>query len=259
MGTFGGPRPIVSDGLVFTLDAANIKSYPGSGTTVTDLINDNDGTFQNSPTFISSENQGVFSFDGQEDHIILAPIHGGNDDNNNYAWTADNSVGSNTFCYEVWFKGTDTVGEIISKPWNGSGRYNFRADDGRFYLLAGNGGAPEDSDSTSTLNFDSSIADGNWHQLVIWANSTQMGYYIDGNNSSDSKNHNLTGGISNAGNSRLPLILMTLYAYGDGSSTWPQPTHAIEGKVGIFRKYSKVLSASEVLQNYNGTKPRFGL
>ena len=77
MATFGGPRPIVSDGLVFTLDAANAKSYPGNGNTVTDLINDNDGTIQNSPTFISSENQGVFSFDGQDDHIILAPTQDG--------------------------------------------------------------------------------------------------------------------------------------------------------------------------------------
>ena len=40
MAGHAGPN-IVEDGLVFSTDPANLRSYPGSGTTVTDLIEDN--------------------------------------------------------------------------------------------------------------------------------------------------------------------------------------------------------------------------
>ena len=53
----------VTDGLVFAVDAANKKSYPGSGTTWTDLAGSNDGTLTNGPTF-DSGNGGSIDFDG---------------------------------------------------------------------------------------------------------------------------------------------------------------------------------------------------
>ena len=56
---------IVRDGLILHLDAANVKSYPGSGTTWSDLSgNGNNGTLVNGPSFDSS---GFFSFDGAND------------------------------------------------------------------------------------------------------------------------------------------------------------------------------------------------
>lgn len=58
---------IVRNGLVLHLDAANVKSYPGSGTTWNDLSgNGNHGTLVNGPTFNSS---GYFSFDGSNDYV----------------------------------------------------------------------------------------------------------------------------------------------------------------------------------------------
>jgi hypothetical protein len=58
MGLGHSPR-IVTDGLVLCLDAANARSYPGTGTTWTDRSgNGNDGTLINGPTF-SDENGGV--------------------------------------------------------------------------------------------------------------------------------------------------------------------------------------------------------
>ena len=55
---------IVKDGLVFQIDAANQRSYPGSGTTVTDLIEDNGITL--SGTTFESANNGIFNFDGND-------------------------------------------------------------------------------------------------------------------------------------------------------------------------------------------------
>ena len=71
MGTFGGAQPIVTDGLVFAVDAANYESYPGSGTTWTDLAGSNDGTLTNGPTF-DSGNGGSIAFDGSDDKVTFS-------------------------------------------------------------------------------------------------------------------------------------------------------------------------------------------
>jgi len=68
VGLVHSPR-IVTDGLVLALDAGNTKSYPGSGTTWTDLSgNGNDGTLTNGPTF-DSGNLGSIVTDGSNDFI----------------------------------------------------------------------------------------------------------------------------------------------------------------------------------------------
>ena len=60
---------IVTDGLVLCVDAANTKSYPGSGTTWTDISSKgNNGTLTNGPTF-SSGNGGAIVFDGTNDYV----------------------------------------------------------------------------------------------------------------------------------------------------------------------------------------------
>jgi hypothetical protein len=65
---------IVTNGLILALDAADKNSYPGSGTTWTDLSgNGNNGTLTNGPTF-SSDNGGSIVFDGTNDYISLPNI-----------------------------------------------------------------------------------------------------------------------------------------------------------------------------------------
>lgn len=59
---------IVTDGLVLCLDAANKRSYPGTGTTWTDLKGGNNGTLNNGPTF-DAGNGGSFLFDGSDDYV----------------------------------------------------------------------------------------------------------------------------------------------------------------------------------------------
>jgi alpha-tubulin suppressor-like RCC1 family protein len=60
---------IVTNGLVLALDAGNSKSYPGSGTTWTDLTNNGrNGTLTNGPTY-SSANGGSLVFDGIDDFV----------------------------------------------------------------------------------------------------------------------------------------------------------------------------------------------
>ena len=58
---------IITDGLVFNMDAANRASYPKNGTTATDTVNSLTGTI-NGANFLTTDN-GVFQFDGTDDYI----------------------------------------------------------------------------------------------------------------------------------------------------------------------------------------------
>jgi len=79
---------IVTSGLVLALDAANTKSYPGSGTAWTDLSgNGYTGTLTNGPTY-SSSNGGAIVFDGTNDYVAL---------------TGTILSGTGDFTVSVWF------------------------------------------------------------------------------------------------------------------------------------------------------------
>ena len=70
MATKYSPK-IITNGLVLSLDAANNKSYPRSGTTWTDLSgNSNTGTLTNGPSF-NDGNQGSIVFDGTDDYVNI--------------------------------------------------------------------------------------------------------------------------------------------------------------------------------------------
>ena len=72
--SLGHGASIVRNGLVLYLDAANPKSYPGSGTTWKDLSgNGNNGTLVNGPTF-NSANGGSIVFDGTNDYVITTNL-----------------------------------------------------------------------------------------------------------------------------------------------------------------------------------------
>ena len=112
------PRTI-TDGLVLCLDAANSKSYPGSGTTWTDLSgNGNNGTLVNGPTY-SSSNGGSLVFDGTNDYITSS-----------FATTSGQAV-----TYSGWLYSTETVTyrnfvDSAARPmiwWNNSGQIEFDA------------------------------------------------------------------------------------------------------------------------------------
>ena len=64
----GGGENIVTDGLIFRVDANDLASYPGTGTTWTDVINGNNGTILNGTAYNSAQG-GYFQFDGVDDKV----------------------------------------------------------------------------------------------------------------------------------------------------------------------------------------------
>ena len=112
---------IVSDGLVLCLDAANTKSYTGSGTTMTDMSGKgNNGTLTNGPTF-SSDNKGCIVLDGTNDYISTI-----------------NLSSFTTFTIQMWiFDSRSASGGMDILTYNGdSGSFTFN---GSTFRTDGNG------------------------------------------------------------------------------------------------------------------------
>ena len=137
-----GPKTI-TNGLVLYLDAANKKSYPGSGATWTDLSgNSNTGTLTNGPTF-SAANMGSILFDGTNDYVDCG--------NNSSLQITQGTI-------SAWVKSTtndSTFRGIIVKATN----YGLFIKNG--YLVTYDWGNVVERASTT------SIIDGNWKNVAM--------------------------------------------------------------------------------------------
>ena len=88
MGFYRGPN-IVTDGLIFAIDAGSERSYPGTGTTTTSLVGAaQTGTLINGVGF-DSANGGTWEFDGTDDYLNTT----------SQAYPVD---GTDPFTIEVW-------------------------------------------------------------------------------------------------------------------------------------------------------------
>ena len=240
MAVYAGPEPVVN-GLIYQLDAANIKSYIGSGVTWNDCL---DGAtarrtrLDNGPIY-STDRGGVLGFDGLNDMGQVPNL---------FAFTIDGSVGLSYATFELWYRGRGdtTGGYILTKPWNGNGQYNYLIQPTFFYLAGGTG-----SMKSTQLNH-TSVDNGEWRHLVYWMNPTDMGYYFDGGGISASTAHGITGTIPSSGNLNLQTVLMSLYPYGSG---WAGSTSfSAFGDMAMFKVYNRVLTADEVKTNYEATR-----
>lgn len=238
MGLSHSPK-IVTNGLVMYLDAGNTKSYPGTGTTWTDMsVSKNNGTLNDSPTYSG----GSLVFDGTANRVHSS---------SSYKWSADGTVGYQTMTISLWIKSTDIDGRYFSKPWNSSGDYNIGITPSSFSLLSGTTGT-----TTNSIAIDASIYDGTWKNIVCWMNATNMGYYLN-NTISSSKAHLLSGATPTLGDGNVSLCLMSLFPY---NSPWAgNATFSINGNMAICKIYNRVLSAEEVQQNFNALRGRFSI
>jgi hypothetical protein len=216
-----GPKTI-TNGLVLYLDAANKKSYPGSGTSWTDLSgNSNTGTLTNGPTF-SAANMGSILFDGTNDYV---------DCGNN------SSIQITVGTISAWMKTTTNDSSyrgIIAK------QYNYSLFVKNSYLIAYDWG--NSADRSTSVN----VIDGTWKNVVLTFSensgtpSNNAIFYINGISV-------LTSTIKSVLNSDNLLV-------GRNAAT-----QEFNGNIAMVQIYNRVLSATEVAQNYTATKSRFGL
>jgi hypothetical protein len=222
MGSSLGPD-ISESGLVLCLDAADKNSYPGTGTTWTDLSgNNNISTLTNGPTFNSS-NGGNVVFDGVDDYV---------DCGNNVALTfASQSITVITFA---------KISSVVSKNTliSFNGAFNFFLPGNRLtttYQLYWDATSGWKNGNKSSWNV------GEIYGLAWTITGTTLTFYVNG----------VSDGSTTIATNFAPTSQTRIgFANGGEYAT---------GSIYNIYCYNRSLTASEVLQNYNATKSRFGL
>lgn len=211
---------IVTDGLVLCLDAADINSYPTTGTTWFDLAGSNNGTLTNGPTFSGTGASSSIVFDGTDDYVTFSQVP---------------SL-TNQLTMECWFYlnaiQSQNQNRLIS---NGDNYVIYLASTSQLSFYMGNQGGYIYSTGNSFLN--------SWNHIVATYNGTNRAIYINGVLKTTS---NASGNVPN-GN------ILNIGAYQN------QSVYTINGRMPIMRIYNKGLTDSEVIQNYKSQKGRFGI
>ena len=234
---------IITDGLVLAIDAANIKSYPGTGTTVTDLSRrGNTGTLANGMSLVTDSIAGL-CFDGD-----------GINDNMQFGESADTKgTTNNAITYECWVKREGTTPTFIlprlmsTDASDYNALYIDNAGEGVLYWRINIGGVTLDRTYSSGLTLNE------WTHVVGTAeyngsSSYTQALYINGQ--SVSSTTAAASGTWGDGTSRLFAI------FANVENTY-RNNNCLNGKVALANVYNRALSSQEVLQNYNQTKSRF--
>ena len=242
---------IVTNGLVLNVDAGFTPSYPTTNTTWYDVSSGgNNGTLTNGPTF-NSDNGGSIVFDGVDDRVLIS--------NSGY------DVGVN-FSIQTWVKITRWGG---GPNWNrGSivtNSYTYNTDKGFWVACTRQAGPSQNYVETPGLEtfFLSIGADqycvsptpgslsgytNSWFNIGIRVNGTNLlKCYINGVEP-------LSYGCQTNGPSIISYNTAPFSLANRDNGSEP-----LSGSIASFSMYSRALSDSEFLQNYNAQKGRFGL
>lgn len=227
---------IVQDGLIYYLDAGQLRSYTGSGTTWTNLyLTGKNGTLTNGPTFTSSSGGGIV-FDGTDDYVTL----GDPSANNLYSTTG---MTFSVWCYTNFFLGDRQVmgtaasiggarrGPILNLGSGGGTNYAF------FYII-NDIGQQFFVRNTTSLPFTSNI------HLTCTYDRVNLKIYYNGVYEAQTAH---TRDIYKQGS--------TIHGIGSRDAD----TAHWNGRVYQCIMYDRALTDSQILNNYNVTKTRFGL
>ena len=237
--SLGHGASIATSGLILSLDSANIKSYPGSGTIWYDTSgNNNHGTLFNSPTYTSGVS-GFISFDGISQYMQA-----------NIGTTALNGDPSFTIEFvaqipqnftNTGFWGLGGTGQGLSfEGWSPSAN--------RIHL---------DLYDSTRMDPGVDYALNTWYHIVWTKNgsgveTTNIRNYINNTQSTLTKTRAVTTGPAlNTSTAGVGTALGRLN--GNSASFYAAV------KIGLYRIYTRALSAAEVTQNFNELRGRYGL
>jgi hypothetical protein len=223
---------IVRDGLVLYLDAANIKSYPGTGTTVFDLKGTFNSTLTNGVSFNSS-NKGYFSFDGIDDFVI-------------------GNISSS------FFSGPHTISAWINrrtmKQWSGIFSNNVNTTSCSILTFI---------DQTSRIGTNQAGVNGNHISIDLGSDYLNKWIYVSivytgSTNGSVVNVYGFKDGnmIQSTGNLYWNLSTSSQYYIG---RHWAAALQVHDGFISQISLHNKALTESEVKQNFNATRGRYGV
>ena len=237
MASAAGPN-IITDGLVLHLDAANTNSYPGSGTTWTDISGKgHNGTLTNGPTFNSGD-MGTIVFDGSNDTVTLSA-------------NSDFDFGTGDLTIEGFFNKSATTANltlVCSENYYATG-YN-----GNWIIRITNANtiafASYDGKSNEEYaEFSAPTNSSEWYHFAFvreGTGSNESKFYLNGVLAGSTT---ISKSLSNAGNEGLRI--------GEDNN-WANAF--MNGKISNVKIYKgKGLTATEVKQNYKALRGRYGI
>ena len=233
MGINYNTPPIVNDNLVLCLDAGNPASYIGSGTAWNDLCGNVGDTTLTGATY-NSDNGGNISFDGNNG--VYASFSPG----------SINTFGTSDYSIEIWINRYSGFFIYDTRSEFAGDHTYIKIDDNRFAWRPYAGADVIFEDATDNPTFTSDTWSG-WRHYVISRVSTGFNgckLYYNGSlvaQGDDNQNHQATSNV------RI-------------GSRYDSNAFGFNGKIALFKIYKgRGLTATEVLQNYNVLKGRFGL
>lgn len=211
---------VVTNGLILALDAGNTKSYPGSGTTWSDLSgNGRNATVNGTPTFTN----------GYFDNISDA----------NYFSLSNSGLvpGVNDFTYSCWIyfnsvDGADTIFENGS--WTDT--LLFRYESTQFTIYA-------EAALRGTLSW--TAVTGSWINLILRREGGIVNGFV--NTTSIGTPFTMTTDI-NLANTNL-FLMRSQHTTGQFTN----------GRLANFSIYNRALTTLEIQQNFNALRGRFGI
>lgn len=219
---------IVTDGLVLALDAANVKSYPGSGTTWTDLsTNAYNGTLNGGPTF-NADNGGSIVFDGINDYVRVSNIFP--------------MTGISTYTVSIWINIDSTMTGIDCRFfWHGNyGVMIFKYTDDTIGMYMHNA-------TVGVIAYSGAIQFNTWMNITGTYDGSVVKNYINGQFVAQ---QNLTGTLE-APNT---TTLFSLGAQADSAVFW---TKCKISNVTVYK--NRALTSEEIQQNFNALRGRFDI
>lgn len=240
-----------TEGLIFCLDAANIKSYTGSGTGCIDLSSSvKSGTLFNGVSF-SGSNGGAFVFDGSDDYIDTTLL---NTDLSSIncsleVWFNTKTVTNNKFTTIAGQRSNDDTRTPLGlwiearNSWPG----NYSSNYGILGVTRGTVITPDFAIKSSP----GSIINNTWYNVVLVSATTDTKLYINSSlvstlTSSGSINNTVTGSFG-------------VGCYGIASGSLQYPGNLSNQFISVMKVYNKALNPEEVTQNFNALRGRFGV
>jgi hypothetical protein len=233
---------IISDGLVFYLDAANSRSYSGTGTTINNLCISGLGAILVAGISFTSSNSGTFILNGTSQYINIPSSGFG--------------ISTESFTFNLFVKATNKSStnflsflsnRQLTSPFNGVLiTQDFNSDRSAYLRYQINSAIGVSQYNSGTLPFISGSF--NMITMVVNRSNNTMISYLNG---SLDASYNIAGTTSVGSTHNIEI--------GRDEAFVPNSNAWMGGNVGMFQIYNRALSATEILQNYNATRKRFGL
>lgn len=220
---------IVTDGIVSLIDS---QIY-NSSTELQDPISG--GTITLSGATLGNPNEGI-TFDGSNDYGV-----------GNSTYSNAFNFGTGDFSIDIWIKQ-----HTVQSSWRGIWVKGSSGSQGFALLKYGDSGTKLDTaiDAPNNTHFSNSNADysshiNNWlHICTTWDRSSNVSIYFNGVQVATNDISGQSGTIDGA----------TVYLASWQGSSW-----FWDGQIDQIKGYNRILTPSEVLQNYNAHKTRFEL